>query len=126
MYAIIISLGRSTDIATLFVCCVQMSSKDATISSLQSTVSKLQRDCTHLEQLNSSGSTRGQVEPSRLGLDEGLELIRPSTGASSCVPYEAMGTLKMSSFTTLPTGKSIIHCTSRRNVAHICIVYMYI
>ena len=102
-----------------------MSSKDATISSLQSTVSKLQRDCAHLEKLNSNASTHGQVvESSRLGLDEGLELIRPSTGASSCVPYEAMGTLKMSSFTTLPTGKSIMHCTSRRNVAHICIVYI--
>ena len=83
----------------------QMSSKDAVISSLQTTVSKLQRDYAQLEQ-NHCRSHK-HAESNSLGLDEGLELIRPSTGASSCVPYEAMGTLKMRSFTTLPTGEPL-------------------
>lgn len=84
-----------------------MSSKDATISSLTSLTTKLREDCALLER-----SHQPSTDNESSGVtDDDLVLSRPSTSTGCCVPYEAMGTLKMTSFTTMPMGESERYCT---------------
>ena len=76
------------------------------ISSLQATASKLQEDYAQLQRSHAehAESAGGSCRDRELSSDE-LSLMRPWTSASSCVPYEAMGTLKMSSLTAIPIGR---------------------
>ena len=88
--------------------------------------SKLRDDYSHLERLHQKSGHKDSVAIA----DEELALSRPSTSASSCVPYEAMGTLKINSFTMLPTGRFISNWLSflhaRVCTLYSCYIYMYI
>ena len=93
---------------TIGFICSQIASKDATISSLQATASKLQEDYAAQLQRSQCHAESGSGRDRELS-DDDLSLVRPWTSASNCVPYEAMGTLKMSSLTAFPTGMINMH-----------------
>ena len=84
--------------------------------------SKLRDDYSHLEHLHQKSGHKDSVAIA----DEELALSRPSTSASSCVPYEAMGTLKINSFTILPTGRFISNWLSYLHVRKfICMLHVH-
>ncbi len=91
---------------------LQVATKDAQLSAMASTVSRLQEDCQLLRETlhNSIPTVHFSTRPSTSELSGGsdgrpLDTSRPT---SSCVPYEALGTLRMNRLNTANSSRGML------------------